>query len=90
MNKGAKSFFIKQILSLVQYAIQDPKGLVAGIQPYNVKVSIILAKLKPLHAGWFVDYYKEVQPSASVVNNGFQKAKILEAVHSLISLKILF
>ena len=50
-----------------------------GVEPHEVKVDATLNKLKPLDAGWVVDQHKETQSFASVVKNGFRKAKILEA-----------
>ena len=44
----------------------------------DIKIDVILTKLKPLHAGWVMDYHKDIQSFASVVKSGFQKANILE------------
>ena len=50
-----------------------------SVEPHEAKVDITLTKLKPLDARWVVDYHNNLQPFASVVKNGFWKAKILEA-----------
>ena len=49
------------------------------VETHEAKVDVTLTKLKLLDAGWVVDYHKEMQLFASVVKNGFRKAKILEA-----------
>ena len=60
------------------YASQVSKQLERGVEPHNIKVNVTLTKLKPLHAGQVINYHKKMQSSASVVKNGFRKAKIFE------------
>ena len=70
MNKVAKSFLSNKYQGW--YTSQVSKQLERGVEPHNVKANITLKKFKPLHAGWVMNYHKEMQ--SSLVKNGFQKA----------------
>lgn len=50
-----------------------------GLEPHDVRIDFTLTKLKSLNAGWVMNYHKKMHWSASVVKNGFQKVKTLEA-----------
>ena len=76
VNKEAKGFLSNKYEDW--YRIQVSKQLEKGVEPHDIKIDVILTKLKPLHAGWVMDYHKEIQSFSSVVKSGFQKANILE------------
>ena len=77
VNEGAKSFLSNKCQDW--YANKVSKQSERGVEPHDVKLDVTLAKLKLMHAGWIMDYHKEMQPSGSVVKNDFSKAKMLEA-----------
>ena len=47
--------------------------------PGDVKVSLKLSDLKPLHAKWIVEMYGYLKQQKESVVKGFEKAGILEA-----------
>ena len=51
-----------------------------GKTPGDVKVSLKLSDLKPLHAKWIVEMYGYLKQQKESVVKGFEKAGILEAV----------
>ena len=71
------------------YASEVASQLERGVEPHDVKVDVKLSTIKPLHAGWIIDYYKHMQSYRSVIKSGFRKALITEAAmeaESLINL----
>jgi len=48
----------------------------------DVKVSLKLSDLKPLHAKWIVEMYDCLKDEKASIVKGFEKAGILEAVQS--------
>ena len=48
---------------------------------HDVKVDVKHSTIKPLHAGWIVDFYREMQlpTSKSIIKKGFEKALIRDA-----------
>ena len=62
------------------YAERVSKQLMNGKAPGDVKVSLKLSDLKPLHAKWIVEMYGYLKQQKESVVKGFEKAGILEAV----------
>ena len=60
------------------YASEVASQLERGVKPHDVKIDVKLSTIKPLHAGWIIDYYKLIQSYRSVIKSGF-KALITEA-----------
>ena len=58
------------------------KQLSNGVAPGDVKVSLKLSDLKPLHAQWIVETYNHLKLQNSYINNGFDAAGITEAIKS--------
>ena len=52
------------------------------VAPGNVKVSLKMSNLKPLHARWIVEIYDYLKQETGSILNGFDKAGITEAVKS--------
>ena len=61
------------------YVSEVASQLERGVEPHDVKVDVKLSTIKPLHAGWIIDYYKHMKSSRSVIKSGFRKALITEA-----------
>ena len=53
-----------------------------GKAPGDVKVSLKLSDLKPLHAKWIVDAYDHLKKQKDSIINGFDSAGITEAIKS--------
>ena len=62
------------------YAESLSKQLMNGKAPGDVKVSLKLSDLKPLHAKWIVEMYGYQKQEKESVVKGFEKVGILEAV----------
>ena len=56
--------------------------LKTGVAPGDVKLSMKISDLKPLHAHWMVDMYTYLKQQKESILNGFDKAGITEAVKS--------
>ena len=62
------------------YAERVSKQLMNGKAPGDVKISLKLSDLNPLHAKWIVEMYGYLKQQKESVVKGFEKAGILEAV----------
>ena len=62
------------------YAERVSRQLLSGKTPGDVKVSLKISDLKPLHANWIVKMYGYLIQQKESVIKGFEKASILEAV----------
>ena len=80
INQKAKKFISNKFN--VWYADKVSKQLQLGKAAADVKVSLKLSDLKPLHAQWIVDMYNYLKNEKESVVKGFEKAGILEAVES--------
>ena len=80
VNQKAKKF-ITNIFN-EWYAEKVSQQLRLGKAPADVKVSLKLSGLKPLHAKWIVEMYDFLKQEKSSIIKGFEKAGILEAVES--------
>ena len=69
VNKPAKS-----------YTEQVAKQLNEGKAPADVEVSLNLSEIKPLHAKWIYEMYKDLREHSDLVLNGFESAGITEMV----------
>ena len=75
-------FLIK--LYIKWYADRVSEQLKRGVAPGDVKVSMKLSDLKPLHARWIVEMFDYLKQQNESIVNGFDKAGITEAVKSAI------
>ena len=64
------------------YTDRVSEQLKKGVAPGDVKVSVRMFDLKPLHARWVVDMYTCLKQQKESVLNGFDKAGITEAAKS--------
>ena len=58
------------------------KQLRAGKEVANIKVSLKLSVIKPLHAKWIVDRYNTLKDYKEMAINGFRSAGITEAIEN--------
>ena len=56
------------------------KQLNEGKAPADVEVSLNLSEIKPLHAKWVYEMYEYLRGCSDLVLNGFESARITEAV----------
>ena len=77
VNKSAKCFMSNKYQDW--YASEVASQLERGVEIRDVKVDVKLNTIKPLHAGWIIDYYKHMQSFRLVIKSGFRKALITEA-----------
>ena len=78
INQKAKKFISNKFNAW--YAEKVSKQLMNGRAAGDVKVSLKLSDLKPLHAKWIVDMYGYLKLQNESIVKGFEKAGILEAV----------
>ena len=78
INQKAKKFISNKFNAW--YAEKVSKQLMNGRALGDVKVSLKLSDLKPLHAKWIVDMYGYLKLQNESIVKGFEKAGILEAV----------
>ena len=62
------------------YTEQLAKQLNEGKAPADVKVSLNLSEIKPLHVKWIYEMYEYLRGRSDLVLNGFESAGITEAV----------
>ena len=79
VNKAAKAFI--QNLYNEWFSNQVAIQLKHGIDPADVKISLKLSDLKPLHASWIVELYHHLSNEAEMIINGFDSAGITEVVN---------
>ena len=58
------------------------KQLKEGTAPPDVKVSLKLSVIKPLHAKWVVDLHHHLKADKEMIVNGFRAAGISEAIEN--------
>ena len=61
--------------------------MVKGIKPADVRVSLALSELKPLHAQWIIDVYEYLCKQPEIIKNGVKATGITGAVefsHSVV------
>ena len=80
INQKAKKFVSHQYNKW--YADRVSEQLRRGVAPGDVKVSMKLSDLKPLHARWIVEMFDYLKQQNESIVNGFDKAGITEAVKS--------
>ena len=78
VNKPAKSF--KKDKYSMWYTEQVAKQLNEGKASADVKFSLNLSKIKPLHAKWVYEMYEYLRRRSDLVLNGFESVGITEAV----------
>ena len=77
VSKGVKSFLTDKYQEW--YAQQVTAQLNRGVSPHDVNVE--LSVVKPLHARWIIQYYRNMQNSKLPILSGFRKAHITAAVN---------
>ena len=80
VNGAAKRFIAKKFNGW--YCDQISSELEAGTPIGEIDVKLRLSILKPLHAGWVVDFYNHITSAAgkSVIENGWKAAGIFDAI----------
>ena len=79
-DKAAKSFISDKYNPWLTDEVS--KQLRAGKAFVNVKVSLKLSAIKPLHAKWIVDLYNTFKDDKEIEINGFRSAGITEATEN--------
>ena len=80
VNKTAKSFISDKYKEWSSKQVS--RLLEKGIQPADVKVSLVLIELKVMHAKWILELYNYSCHQNEIIRNGFEAASITEAVES--------
>ena len=80
VNRYCKKFLTKKFTNW--YAGQLSKKLEKGIKLDEANVKLLLSTLKPLHAGWIVDFYNEMTTpnGMDIIENGWRFSGIQEAI----------
>ena len=80
VNKHCKSY-LKRLFS-EWYAQQIKNQFSLGKKVEEIKIEFRLTTLKPLHAKWLVEYYKEItsENGSSVIINDWKAAGIYDAI----------
>ena len=78
INQSAKKFISNKFNAW--YADRVSKQLSNGVAPGDVKVSLKLSDLKPLHARWIVETYNHLKHQNDFIIKGFDAAWISEAI----------
>ena len=63
--------------------IRRKSQLTNGKSQGDVKVSLKLSDLKPLHAKWMVEMYEYLKQQKESIIKGFEKAGIIKTVKSV-------
>ena len=80
VNKAAKAFISEKCNTWMTNGIS--KQINRGIQPPDVKVSLNLSVIKPLHAKWIVDLHHYLKAEKPRILCGFRAAGISEAIEN--------
>ena len=78
VSKTAKSFISDKYDSCL--ANEVSKQLRTGKAATDVKVSLKLSVIKPLHVKWIVDLYNALKDEKEMAINGFRSTGITEAI----------
>ena len=78
INQSAKKFISNKFNAW--YADRVSKQLSNGVAPGDVKVSLKLSDLKPLHARWIVEIYNHLKHQNDSIIKGFDAAGHSEAI----------
>ena len=78
INQSAKKFISNKFNAW--YADRVSKQLSNGVAPGDVKVSLKLSDLKPLHARWIVEIYNHLKHQNDSIIKSFDAAEINEAI----------
>ena len=54
--------------------------LLKGTAPTDIVVDTKISTLRPLHAQWIVDLFKEMREKQELIVKGFRKAGIIDAL----------
>ena len=80
VNKAAKSFISDKYNSWL--ANEVSKQLRAGKTAADVKISLELSVIKPLHAKWIVDLYNTLKDNKKMTINSFKSLGITETIEN--------
>ena len=80
INQKAKTFISHKFKTW--HADRVSEQLKKGVAPGDVKVSVKMSDLKPLHARWVVDMCTYLKQQKESILNVFDKADITEALKS--------
>ena len=80
VNGAAKRFIAKRFNSW--YCDEISRQLEAGTPIEDIDVKLRLSVLKPLHAGWVIDFYNYITSSEglSIIENGWKSSGIYDAI----------
>ena len=80
INKAAKAFISGKYNTWMTNEIS--KQIKRGIAPPDVKVSLNLSVIKPLHAKWIVDLHHYLKAEKAMILSGFRAAGISESIEN--------
>ena len=80
VNKPAKSFISNKYNEW--FSNEVTAQIVNGVDPPNIKVSMKLSDLKPLHARWIIELYDHLRSHKDIALHGFEQAGIMEAIEN--------
>ena len=80
VNKAAKAFISEKCNTWMTNEIL--KQIKRGIGPPDVKVSLNLSVIKPLHAKWIVDLHHYLKAEKAMILSGFRVTGISEAIEN--------
>ena len=80
VNKAAKAFISEKYNTWMTNEIS--KQIKRGIAPPEVKVSLNLSVIKPLHAKWIVDLHHYLKAEKAMILSGFRAAGISETIEN--------
>ena len=78
INQSAMKFISNKLNAW--YADRVSKQLSNGVAPGDIKGSLKLIDLKPLHAQWIVETYNQLKHQNDSIIKGFEVAGISEAI----------
>ena len=81
VNKASKAYVSEKYN--VWMAKEIPKQIKEGIASPDVKVSLKLSVIKPLHAKWIVDFHHQLKADKEMILNWFRAARISEAIENM-------
>ena len=80
VNKATKAFISEKYNTWMTNEIS--KQIKRGIAPPDVKVSLNLSVIKPLHAKWIVDLHHYLKAEEAMILSRFRAAGISEAIEN--------
>ena len=78
VKKAAKAFIQNHYSDW--FSNEVSVNLKKGIDRGDIKITLNLCNLRPLHASWIADLYKHLSDNQEIIVNGFDSAGISEAL----------